>query len=85
LKKTVLNSNGDKFYYFNGKFHREDGPAIERRDGTKAWLLNDNYHRINGPAIEYANGEKSWWYYGEWIECSSQKEFEKLLKLKFLW
>ena len=33
--------NGDKWWYLNGKRHREDGPAIEWADGTKFWYLND--------------------------------------------
>ena len=27
-------------YYLDGKFHREDGPAIEWNDGTKSWYIN---------------------------------------------
>ena len=33
--------NGTKYWYLNGKFHREDGPAIECANGTKYWFLND--------------------------------------------
>ena len=32
---------GDKHWYLNGKFHREDGPAIEYANGDKEWYLND--------------------------------------------
>ena len=32
--------SGDKFWYLNGKRHREDGPAIELASGTKKWFLN---------------------------------------------
>ena len=45
----------------NGKYHREDGPAIEYADGDKFWCLNGKYHRTDGPAVEYADGDKSWW------------------------
>ena len=34
--------SGDKYWYLNGKWHREDGPAIEHASGGKAWYLNDN-------------------------------------------
>ena len=34
-------SNGTKYWYLNGKRHREDGPAIEYGDGSKCWYLND--------------------------------------------
>ena len=31
----VIFPNGTKYWYLNGKFHREDGPAIECANGTK--------------------------------------------------
>jgi len=33
-------AGGTKFWYWNGKRHREDGPAIEYSDGDKSWYLN---------------------------------------------
>ena len=54
-------ANGNKFWYLNGEYHREDGPAIEYASGTKYWYLNDKLHREDGPAIEYADGSKSWY------------------------
>ena len=53
-------SDGDKEWYLNGKWHRTDGPAVERADGDKHWFLNGKYHRIDGPAVEYFNGSKVW-------------------------
>jgi len=76
---------GDKYYFFNGQFHRVDGPAIEYTDGSTLWYHHGYLHRINGPAIEWVSGDKSWYYHGEHINCSSQKEFERLIKLKALW
>uniref|UniRef100_A0A6M3IZ61 Uncharacterized protein n=1 Tax=viral metagenome TaxID=1070528 RepID=A0A6M3IZ61_9ZZZZ len=32
--------NGDKYWYLNGKRHREGGPAVESAKGTKLWYLN---------------------------------------------
>jgi hypothetical protein len=52
--------DGTKFWFLNGKHHREDGPAIEWADGSKTWYLNDKYHREDGPAIEWADGSKFW-------------------------
>jgi hypothetical protein len=54
-------ANGYKFWYLNGKLHREDGPAIEWADGDKWWYLNGKLHREDGPAIEYASGDKRWY------------------------
>ena len=54
-------TNGTKKWFLNGKYHREDGPAIECHDGTKKWFLNDKLHREDGPAIEYSDGDKVWY------------------------
>ena len=36
--------NGNKYYTLNGKLHREDGPAIERKNGYKAWWVHNKCH-----------------------------------------
>jgi len=58
---------GSKCWYSNGKYHREDGPAIECLDGAKEWCLDGKTHRENGPAIEYPDGTKEWWLNGKFI------------------
>ena len=63
--KVKVSPNGTKCWYLNGKYHREDGPAIEYADGDKEWYLNGKRHREDGPAIEYANGDKEWFLNGE--------------------
>ena len=35
-----VDSFGTKYWYLNGKLHREGGPAIVWADGTKEWCLN---------------------------------------------
>jgi len=42
LDKQVfcVNRFGNKWWYLNGRLHREDGPAIEYDDGYKFWYLN---------------------------------------------
>ena len=37
----VIDRRGDKHWYLNGIWHRENGPACEWADGYKAWYLND--------------------------------------------
>ena len=32
--------DGSKWWFLNGKFHREDGPAFEYAGGFKAWYLH---------------------------------------------
>jgi hypothetical protein len=58
-------NNGTKYWYLNGKLHREDGPAVEYADGTKHWYLNGNLHREDGPAAEWADGTKLWHQHGK--------------------
>ena len=40
--ECITMPNGTKYWSLNGKYHREDGPAIERSNGTKEWCLNGN-------------------------------------------
>ena len=39
-----VNLFGGKYWYLNGKLHRENGPAVEYADGTEEWWLNGNYY-----------------------------------------
>ena len=36
----VIDTNGDKFWYLNGKRHRVDGPAIIHANGDKFYFIN---------------------------------------------
>jgi len=76
--------DGDKRWTLNGLLHREDGPALEYTNGSTLWYHHGALHRLDGPAEEWVNGYKYWWYQGERISCSSQEEFERIIKLKFL-
>ena len=63
---TYTNEAGIKMWFVNGKYHREDGPAvINENDGYKAWYINNNLHRIDGPARIYPSGNKEWWINGK--------------------
>jgi hypothetical protein len=68
--------SGSKFWYLNGKCHREDGPAIECASGSKFWYLNGKCHREDGPAIECASGNKYWYLNGK--EYTEQEFNEKM-------
>ena len=57
--------SGNKYWYKNGKQHREDGPAIEYSNGYKAWLKDNKLHREDGPAKEWPNGSKEWFKEGK--------------------
>jgi hypothetical protein len=85
ISKLIIDKHGTKYWYLNGCFHREDGPAIEWTDGGREWWLNGNLHREDGPAVEFANGYKCWYLYGtsltkeDWFEKISEKSREKVL------
>ena len=65
MKYTVKVEEYGTCWFINGKFHREDGPAIECKDGEKHWYINGKLHREGGPAIERPDGYKSWYINGE--------------------
>ena len=35
-----IDAKGTKEWVFNGRLHREDGPAVEWYNGTKEWILS---------------------------------------------
>jgi hypothetical protein len=82
---AVVFASGYKEWRIEGKLHRKYGPALVWATGDKEWYLNDKLHRKDGPAIEWYNGKKSWYLNGERIPCTTQEEFERLLKLKAFW
>jgi len=61
IEYTVrVDADGTRYWYLNGKIHREDGPAVENSNGDRFWYLNNKRHREDGPAIEYASGDRYW-------------------------
>ncbi len=64
----------------NGKFHREDGPAVEYPSGEKRWYLHGELHREDGPAIEYPSGNKRWYLDG--YRYTKEDWERKVVKLK---
>ena len=66
IEYTVkVDNDGSKFWYLNGKQHREDGPAVEYPAGDKHWFLNGKRHREDGPAVETCSGAKFWFLNGQ--------------------
>ena len=39
----VINSFNDSYFLLEGRYHREDGPAIESADGDKSWYVNGQF------------------------------------------
>ena len=53
--------DGSKTWWKDGKFHREDGPAIIHPDGSEWWYQNDKKHRLDGPAYIDSAGYQYWY------------------------
>jgi hypothetical protein len=61
-----------------------DGFTIDI-NGNKYWRLNDQWHREDGPAVDHFSGYQAWYYHGTRVQCNSQEEFVRMLKLKAFW
>ena len=87
MNKSICRTDADgtKYWCIDDKLHRTDGPAIEFANGGKHWYLDGKCHRADGPAIEYADGTKYWYLNDKQINCKSQEEFERLMRLKAFW
>ena len=62
-----VDKNGTKIWRLNGKYHREDGPAVETKDGYRAWYIHGRIRREDGPACEYPDGHKVWYLHGKMV------------------
>jgi hypothetical protein len=67
-------ADGDKYWYLNGGYHREDGPAVEYSNGGKYWYINDKLHREDGPAMEWVGDYEAWYLNGKRL---TQEEFNE--------
>lgn len=60
-----MNTFNINFLNRNGKYHREDGPALINHDGSRHWYIDGKRHRAGGlPAKEMSNGDREWWING---------------------
>jgi hypothetical protein len=50
-----IDESGNKFWYFNGKNHRVDGPAIIWYDGEYWWYINGKRYLNNKSFQEAAS------------------------------
>lgn len=82
--RVDINFAGDKYYYKNNELHREDGPAIDCVNGFQAWFLEGVRHREDGPAVIF-DDNKFWYFRGKPIDCESQEEFDKAIRLRLFW
>ena len=52
--------SGEEHYTLNGRLHREDGPALIRRDEER-WYRRGKLHREDGPAVRHWNPATRTW------------------------
>jgi hypothetical protein len=72
-------ASGTIYHYKGNVLHREDGPAAIYANGEKHYYIMGALHRMDGPAIEAGNGIYEWWINDEYIDVSTQRDFEKYL------
>ena len=95
--KCNIDINGNKIWYLNGQYHREDGPAVEFINGDTEYWVCGKIHRFDGPAYIRHNGYTSWYINGffvsdeitEWakennIDLDNLTKYDKLL-IKLVW
>ena len=58
----VLTQGDIYFLDEQGRFHKDDGPAIICKKTLKLWWKHGKKHREDGPAIEYHDGSTEWFY-----------------------
>ena len=80
----LIDQYDGKYWYKNGEWHREDGPALEFADGSKAWCKNGEWHREDGPAVERADGSTVWYLNGKELTEQEHRMKVRQIKLKLL-
>jgi hypothetical protein len=76
----VLIENRNVYWYLNGKYHREKGPAIFNGiHGCITWRLNGYTHRLDGPAVIYSSGGKYWSINGKRIKEQKHTKIRTML------
>lgn len=62
----VVYAQRDKttYWFKNGNFHRDHGPATINDAGIKSWYNHGMLHRLDGPAVESTSGEINAYFIG---------------------
>jgi hypothetical protein len=79
----------DEKYDWVAVWHTKDGRWIKTYNDTeemanKKWS-EIRFHKLDGPFIERSDGKQEWWVDGKKLDCSTQEEFERLMKLRAFW
>ena len=91
MSNPIIDKNGHQRWYKDGKYHREDGPAVILTSGTEFWYKDGRRHREDGPASIFGDGDQYWYKndvrytfegYCKAMNFSNEKILE--LKLRYL-
>ena len=55
---AVINFDGSRYWYQNGKIHRLTGPAVIYSNGIKAWYIDGKYIDLKKYGIDHLSDEK---------------------------
>ena len=70
---VIDHDDGTKYWYKNGKLHRDNGPAKIWSNGDEQWWQNGLLHRDNDlPAVNNTDGTQKWYQNGELHRGSSR-------------
>lgn len=82
--------NGTKYWHKEGKWHREDGPAIEYSNGNKSWYIEGkSYVEEIAIAGKFYLGKEKGKYDLEWFRFLTEEGIEEYpnipgIRYKFL-
>jgi hypothetical protein len=74
---AIERTNGDRFYYKNGRIHRDGGEPAVITDIYVMWCKDGQYHREDGPAIQYNDGDCQYFIGGKSL---TKDEFDERQK-----
>lgn len=83
--RLQIDATGTRRWRVNGRYHRTDGPAVERFDGVHYWYVDGLLHRTDGPAIESADGQgwclndRLYTSFTQWLHALNCTDAERLL------
>jgi hypothetical protein len=84
--KSTSRMNKDKYYCTNTD---DDKTFLTTVVMNTSEITRDNIyemHNEDGPVITYFDGSnKEWYWHNKKIDCNTQEEFEKMLKMKAFW
>ncbi len=86
----MLDNFGNGFGLYKGKpiYFRENRPANGWHyyiHGAVAHYINGICHNETGPACVNRDGKLFWYLNNQQVQCATQQEFLRLIKLKCFW